>query len=1814
MIDNSNNNDDDDDISDSSCPGLATDSSDDDWVEQNLSRYDLDEEYYQMNVMQDQIEKKEDNENSLDKETILNDNNFEYKIDSKKKVDNVTIGYVEDYPPNLDANYTITACKPESTTATNLLITSNIVNNPGNNVFQNYKEVIIPSNEDPTIPTVLFSHARYAIKDGNCIISTISNILADDEYIEDIYYKNKNVKYIKSKNIQWYIHVPIQFQDGTTRKMRIFADPGANSACVKSEWAIDHFPDMINRIKIRKVMDTPGGIIAPKYCMWMSFPAKETLLKAKMHLVNKLPVDVLADINMLKAFGYEFKEETPEIFAKQETKDLDMELCDHDDILANRKNNSNWFNCVTQTKLKAIQTADSHNKDVKVYDMVIAGDEILYDFQDEIINKIKHPIKTEEEIFQTADYKYEEDKLNEVMVNLVRRKNRNEILNWNKIDKNKDIDLLKNNRNNVMGAIKDLNTNNPNNSTCKIYHKCLFLMPRNAFLATDEEIRRAQAIFVNERLSFPNLEYLKHYPAKYGPQFNGVYEMAIQWLKENKRIFATHTFSRRTMKTEYGRLGIKLENRDKIMFAPQYPISATKRIHMINWVLINEKNGFHYRIPQSQHSTPYLMVPKRNKQGVITRYRPAFDGRLVNQYCELMQCTMPTLTDFRNLHQLRGLTTMLDIKNYFDCIPLHPLDRKYAVCHTPLGFYMMRCMTYGWMNSAPEGQKRTNRYALHIGNCLAYIDDLQVKHLLAEGTQGVKRTLYRISDYAIRKNIQLNPKKFFIAFDESEGFGFKYSIIGETVSNAYQRKMLAIAKPDTISDVRTLVGVLNYMNHHIYECKRLLYWITNLEEVTDMHTKKKRLKWTREANIAWEKIRYLIQHLPLLHHPTREGKFCIVVDACNYGLGAALWQLQKDLKTDAFNWVLCDLWSKILPKQLRHCHSMVHEAYGVTSAMEHWQFYLICRKFIVSTDNMPVANIFGELWKELSPMTHKQLLRLRTRVSSFCFNSYHVKGINNHIADGLSRFTMELVQADEQLPIEQRKFPLRLEVINSDDTNTPPLTKEERKTMKLALLEDERLKAKLKQLKKEKIHYQIDSMVNVINLEPKQIKTFSKLDDFGRSKASYESFCSNTDSSWNNMMQQYKHNCDYKERKKINSLLYFKKDILVRRDDFYFSKEENDQYHSSVMSILLNLENVENERCCILEKQFSDENWKHLIEMKTVSECLCNEEKIDVEMSQVNAVDEEYVLREDKDYNEEEMKQIQERQQEIVTRSRERRRKEKERQDRDDDDTLEDELEFTKLNVEFNNITEQMESHEDFMYEIFGHRIDMDIMNFKNFRHMQESDNIIALAIKLFKSNRKDWKQEDLDLIKQWEFGLYYKLIKNKLSIQNNILHVRDYDPILKEQVNKIVIPFNLRGKLMDYAHHNLLQHHFSFDLTYNTLVQRYWWYNMKRDVRHFCKHCISCQFVKGGLRHRAPLAVRKQPKPREHLFADFLGPIYGRYYILVLVDYATGFTMLIPTVGCDALTVAHAIINNWIRIFGYFRIFESDWGSGFNNQLMDYLSKIADFKHELAEPRNHRSIGKVERVIGFLQNVINHYNLLLDKQLTDNIDNLRIAWNKIKVIIPFTQLAFNQRIMRISGISPNMAIFGTNMNDAMDISRLSHQVKLSRDDPNIKPREYEFLRDIEDTIKKMENISKSNWIKHTYLSAKTYNNRWNITPAKVANNLKRFKVGSKILYFIGDKQVARGKWREKWTGPWIINKHLNKTSLIIADPDNGNEKRVTFDRVKLFNEQDFVAYEDIIKHDESYKQYQRNLLKTLSNYNVKLRKPEVELDYTKSN
>jgi hypothetical protein len=535
-------------------------------------------------------------------------------------------------------------------------------------------------------------------------------------------------------------------------------------------------------------------------------------------------------------------------------------------------------------------------------------------------------------------------------------------------------------------------------------------------------------------------------------------------------------------------------------------------------------------------------------------------------------------------------------------------------------------------------------------------------------------------------------------------------------------------------------------------------------------------------------------------------------------------------------------------------------------------------------------------------------------------------------------------------------------------------------------------------------------------------------------------------------------------------------------------------------------------------------------------------------------------------------------------------------------------------NVDFDISIDQSKTREEFLTELFGYRNQLDIFDMDIFKLYQESDNILQLAKSLLDKNEDERDTESLELILKWDSWLWNKLTGDELQISNyGTLQALHYITARGRHEWCDIVPFCIRGKLIDYEHHNLQLHHFHFQQTFDNIDSKYCWGSMKADVRWYCETCLLCQYVKGSPRRRAPLRIRKLPKPRQHLFADFLGPVLGsQYYILFLVDYATGYSMLIPTNGTDAPTVVNSIITYWVPIFGWFTVFESDWASSFNNELMFHLTQLAHIKIELAEPRNHRSIGKVERIIGFVQSIIARFNVLINERFTQRAGDTFQAWQTIESMIPFIQLALNQRRPRFTTISPNMLMFGTNLNDISDIDRVRKRLEDIHDDKQINKNDYDRLFDIMNKIKMVNDQFKQDWIDYTWLSHMSYNEKYKITDDKIKRYNNLFKVGKEVMYFIGDKQVAMHKWKSKWTGPWRIDFKLNDSTIVLVDPSTGNQKRVSMDRIKLYKRKDFQKYKQFMDNDQDYERYEEELADNLSNYSVKFRKPEIELDYSK--
>ena len=351
----------------------------------------------------------------------------------------------------------------------------------------------------------------------------------------------------------------------------------------------------------------------------------------------------------------------------------------------------------------------------------------------------------------------------------------------------------------------------------------------------------------------------------------------------------------------------------------------------------------------------------------------------------------------------------------------------------------------------------------------------------------------------------------------------------------------------------------------------------------------------------------------------------------------------------------------------------------------------------------------------------------------------------------------------------------------------------------------------------------------------------------------------------------------------------------------------------------------------------------------------------------------------------------------------------------------------------------------------------------------------------------------------------------------------------------------------------------------------------MRDDARNHSSCCPICQFIKGGPSHKHSFTNKQLPKPKQKLLADFMGPFFKKYYILVLIDYATGFTVLEACTNCGAIVTSETILSKWFPYFGLPIEFDCDMGSAFISKVFKTLLESLTIEHKFAEPRYHNRIGKVERVIGFIQQILRSYNVQFNNKLVTSYD-ANLQWSTIESILPFIQFGINKKRSRISTFSPAMLMFGEQIRDIPDITFAIKKLNNQLNSKSISNRDYEYLNDLKLRLKKIRIKFKQKWIHYCKISRKQYDKRYNLAPTRDKDGklikpnhnfgfepIKQFIKGAKVLYYAGPHRTGiNSKWRQRWTGPWYISKKTGKFTVEIID-NLGKSYDVDIDRLKLF-------------------------------------------------
>jgi hypothetical protein len=214
-----------------------------------------------------------------------------------------------------------------------------------------------------------------------------------------------------------------------------------------------------------------------------------------------------------------------------------------------------------------------------------------------------------------------------------------------------------------------------------------------------------------------------------------------------------------------------------------------------------------------------------------------------------------------------------------------------------------------------------------------------------------------------------------------------------------------------------------------------------------------------------------------------------------------------------------------------------------------------------------------------------------------------------------------------------------------------------------------------------------------------------------------------------------------------------------------------------------------------------------------------------------------------------------------------------------------------------------------------------------------------------------------------------------------------------------------------------MLAGHFGQNKTLELIRRDYTWPNIRSDVKHFCKSCVTCMRNKPQ-RHKPYGLLKQLPIPdRPSISMDFIETLpksSGYNAILIIIDRLTKQSIFIP---CnDTITSAELAWLFILHVFSKHGVpshVTSDRGSEFVSRFFRSLGKALDMMLHFTSSYHPEGDRQTERV-----------NQSLEQYLRVYCNYQQDNWAEL---LPLAEFTYNNAPNATTGISPFYANKGYN-------------------------------------------------------------------------------------------------------------------------------------------------------------------------------------------
>ena len=406
----------------------------------------------------------------------------------------------------------------------------------------------------------------------------------------------------------------------------------------------------------------------------------------------------------------------------------------------------------------------------------------------------------------------------------------------------------------------------------------------------------------------------------------------------------------------------------------------------------------------------------------------------------------------------------------------------------------------------------------------------------------------------------------------------------------------------------------------------------------------------------------------------------------------------------------------------------------------------------------------------------------------------------------------------------------------------------------------------------------------------------------------------------------------------------------------------------------------------------------------------------------------------------------------------------------------------------------------------------------------QTKDPLLSSVIAAVRSGT--WPTSALMATESAEFRAYHAK-RALLSLKTDRLYLQSFHHGAVS-VLQLIVPRLARSSVIAECHDAKTSAHFAERKTLYAVRQRFWWPQIREDVKLYCRRCLTCQLcsrrtVPPG---HAPMETYHAGVPREVLGIDFIGPIgpttRKNRYILTMVDHFTRLTVLAPTRQQTAEATVLALVNHWVVYYGVPRIIHSDRGTNFMSQIMTSLCERLGVRRTRTTAYRPQADGRVERT-----------NRTVKECLTRLLHDHPADWD---TLLPHVAMAINSTVHDSTGFTPFYLTYGSEMQLPLDLA-----ASITHPSPRPVP---EYVDDLLLRFSTAYGLAQSSMLKQATRSKRLYD---------ASARTIFYEVGDKVYYA---KKVPNAddhpKFFAPWSGPWTVVERLSDVNLRISQDAQG--------------------------------------------------------------